>query len=50
MVAVGPDPLGDFWDQEILPMIEATPKLRPVTVLEEMKHRHPDREYFRIWT
>ena len=39
-----PDPLADFWDQEVLPMIEAEPKLRPVTVLEEMKRRHPDRD------
>ena len=39
-----PDPLADFWDQEIVPMIEATPGLRPVTVLEEMKRRHPDRD------
>ena len=26
-------------------MIEAEPKLRPVTVLEEMKRRHPDRDW-----
>ena len=40
-----PDPLADFWDQEVLPMIEAEPRLRPVTVLEEMKRRHPDRDW-----
>ena len=40
-----PDPLADFWDREILPMIEAAPKLRPVTVLEEMKRRHPDHDW-----
>ena len=26
-------------------MIEAEPRLRPVTVLEEMKRRHPDRDW-----
>ena len=40
-----PGPLADFWDQEILPMIESAPKLRPMTVLEEMKRCRPDRDW-----
>ena len=40
-----PDPLGDLWDQDILPLLEATPGLRPVTVFEEMKRRYPDRDW-----
>jgi hypothetical protein len=37
-----PDPLEGFWDEEILPMLEAAPGLRAVTVFEEMRRRHPD--------
>ncbi len=36
-----PDPLAPVWDSEILPMLQATPKLRPVTVLGELQRRHP---------
>lgn len=36
-----PDPLARYWDAEIVPMLEATPGLRPVTVLQEMQRRHP---------
>ena len=44
MVAVGPDPLTDIWDSEIVPMLERTPDLRPITIFEEMIRRHPERD------
>ena len=37
-----PDPLAAIWDAEIVPMLHATPGLRPVAVFEEMLRRHPD--------
>lgn len=39
-----PDPLAGLWDEEILPLLMATPGLRPIAVLEEMERRHPDRD------
>lgn len=35
-----PDPLAAYWDSEIVPMLEAMPGLRPITVLREMQRRH----------
>lgn len=37
-----PDPLGDLFETEILPMLEAAPALRPVAIYEEMLRRHPE--------
>ena len=37
-----PDPLLAIWEAEIVPLLEATPGLRPVAVLEEMLRRHPE--------
>ena len=37
-----PDPLAAIWDAEIVPMLSATPGLRPIAVFEEMLRRHPD--------
>ncbi len=37
-----PDPLGDLFETEILPMLEAAPALRPVAIFEEMLRRHPE--------
>jgi hypothetical protein len=37
-----PDPLAAVWESEIIPMLEAAPGLRPVTLLEELRRRHPD--------
>src|ERR1700744_3017278 len=34
------DPLAPYWDSEIVPMLQAAPGLRPVTVLGEMQRRH----------
>jgi len=39
-----PDPLAGLWDEEIIPLLAATPGLRPISVLEEMQRRHPDRD------
>jgi hypothetical protein len=36
-----PDPLEAYWDSEIVPLLQATPGLRPITVLREMQRRHP---------
>lgn len=37
-----PDPLADFFDIEIVPMLKAAPGLRAVAIFEEMQRRHPD--------
>ena len=37
-----PDPLAGYWDSEIVPMLRASPRLRPITVLLEMQRRHAD--------
>jgi transposase InsO family protein len=37
-----PDPLADFFDTEVIPMLTAAPDLRAVAVFEEMKRRHVD--------
>ena len=37
-----PDPLADFFDAEVVPMLTAAPGLRAVAVFEEMQRRHPD--------
>jgi hypothetical protein len=35
-----PDPLAEYWESEIVPMLLARPGLRPITVLREMQRRH----------
>jgi len=35
------DPLADWWDGEIVPMLKAAPGLRTVGVFEELRRRHP---------
>jgi hypothetical protein len=42
------DPFHGLWDSEIRPMLEATPGLRPVTLLEEMQRRYPDHDWDRL--
>jgi len=42
------DPLGGLWESDILPLLTVRPGLRPVTVLEEMLRRHPDRDWSRL--
>lgn len=36
-----PDPLAEVWASEIVPMLKNAPGLRPITVLEEIRRRHP---------
>jgi hypothetical protein len=42
------DPLGGLWESDILPLLSSRPGLRPVTLLEEMQRRHPDRDWERL--
>jgi hypothetical protein len=37
-----PDPLAAIWDSEIVPLLQAAPALRPVSILGEMLRRHPE--------
>ncbi len=37
-----PDPLIDVWDSEILPILKATPGIRAIAVVEEIRRRHPE--------
>ena len=37
------DPLEGLWDEEVVPMLEAAPALRPISVLGELERRHPGR-------
>jgi hypothetical protein len=39
-----PDPLAELWDKEIVPLLESTPGLRPISVLGELERRHPGLE------
>src|SRR5271168_3066559 len=37
-----PDPLAEVWEREIVPILKATPGIRAIAVLEEMRRRHPE--------
>jgi len=37
-----PDPLADFFDAEVVPMLTAAPELRAVAIFDEMRRRHPE--------
>lgn len=37
-----PDPLADIFEAEVVPMLEASPGLRPVAIFEEMARRHSE--------
>jgi hypothetical protein len=37
-----PDPLASVWDGEIVPILKATPAIRAIAVLEEIRRRHPE--------
>jgi hypothetical protein len=39
-----PDPFIGLWEEEIVPLLHSTPGLKPITVLEEMQRRYPDRD------
>ena len=36
-----PDPLAGIFDEEVVPMLQASPQLRPVALFEELLRRHP---------
>ncbi len=37
-----PEPLADVFDADVVPMLKASPGLRPVAILEELLRQHPD--------
>jgi hypothetical protein len=37
-----PDPLVAIWDSEVVPLLQASPGLRPIALFEEMRRRHPE--------
>jgi len=37
-----PDPLAEVFDADVVPMLTASPGLRPVAILEELLRRHPE--------
>jgi hypothetical protein len=37
-----PDPLAGHWDEVIVPLLQAAPGLRPVTILGELARRYPE--------
>jgi hypothetical protein len=43
-----PDPLEGIWEADILPLLEGSPGLRPITLLEEMQRRHSERDWGRL--
>ena len=43
-----PDPLDGIWEADILLLLQSSPGLRPITVLEEMQRRYPDRDWPRL--
>ena len=38
-----PDPFAGLWNEEIVPLLQASPGLRPITLFDELVRRHPDR-------
>lgn len=37
-----PDPLGEIFETDVVPLLQASPGLRPVAIFEELLRRHPD--------
>jgi len=37
-----PDPLGEIFEAEVIPLLEASPGLRSVAIFEEIMRRHPE--------
>ncbi|HEX7323869.1 MAG TPA: IS21 family transposase [Rhodanobacteraceae bacterium] len=37
-----PDPLGDLFDTDVVPLLQAAPGLRAIAVFEELQRRHPE--------
>ncbi|WP_280550762.1 IS21 family transposase [Halomonas sp. 11-S5] len=40
-----PDPLAGLFDEEVVPLLEAAPGLRPIAVFEELRRRHPELDH-----
>ncbi|WP_206049485.1 IS21 family transposase [Novosphingobium sp. PC22D] len=40
-----PDPLEGIFEEEVVPLLEAAPGLRPIAVYEELRRRHPDEAF-----
>jgi hypothetical protein len=36
-----PDPLAEIFDSEVVPLLKAAPRVRPIAIFEEMARRHP---------
>ncbi len=36
-----PDPLEGIWDQDVIPLLEQTPSIRPIAVYRELLRQHP---------
>ncbi|MBJ6986073.1 hypothetical protein [Devosia sp. MC521] len=39
-----PDPLASIFDDEVIPLLQASPGIRAVAIFEEMIRRHPERD------
>jgi len=37
-----PDPLGEVWDSEVVPLLKSAPGLRPVAIFDEIRRRHAE--------
>ena len=37
-----PDPLAAVWDSEVVPWLKRAPGLRPVSIFDEIRRRHPE--------
>ncbi|MBB3331720.1 transposase InsO family protein [Halomonas campaniensis] len=40
-----PDPLAGLFEEEVVPLLEAAPGLRPIALFEELRRRHPDLDH-----
>ena len=43
-----PDPLAEVWAADIVPLLQTCPGLRPVTILEELQRRRPERDWVTV--
>lgn len=37
-----PDPLAEIFEAEVVPLLQAAPRVRPIAIFEEMARRHPE--------
>jgi len=42
-----PDPLAGIFEEEVVPLLEAAPGLRPIAIFEELRRRHGDLPFAR---